>query len=292
MVNEGKIYENFMSITPRDGTYNDYNIDPIKINVIRDNGVDFIPDVNIKITDLNSGKKRFLNSSGVGDRFKVKIIIHKNATIIGERVVQEELKYGRIAGNMYGWFGGGRRIYTQQFPVIEALDTWIRNMTIFTVVTRAIDIPNGSYIISGNPNRKQTYEEHTIWELEFIRYEGNVVTAVTWNNTYAQKAISTYNKNKEKAAAKAKEVAAIKANFKKCDYKKMVYTKKAKAVTCNKYLQQLLKKWGFANTQISGWYGPKTKEGVSKFQKKYKSKYNLSVTGNMDKKTFNAMLKV
>lgn len=292
MIDEGKVYNKFLSIVPRDGSYLDYNVSPINLSVIKDDGVNFTPDVKIKVTDLNSGKKRFINNTGVGDSFKINVIIHKNEIVRGERVVQEELKYGRIAGNMYGWFGGGRRIYNKQFNLLEALDDWIRNMTLITVTTKAVDIPNGTYIITGNPNRKQTYDDYTIWELEFTRYVGNVVIAVTFNNTYAQKAVSTYNANKAKAAAKAKEIQTIKLNFKKCDYKKMVYTKKAKAVTCNKYLQQLLKKWGFANTQISGWYGPKTKEGVSKFQKKYQKKYNLKVTGNMDKKTFNAMLKV
>ena len=292
MVTEGKVYTKFLSIVPRDGSYLDYNLTPINLSVLKGDGVNFTPDIQIKITDLNSGKKRFLNHTGVGDKFKINVIIHKNETVKGERVVQEEMKYGQGPYGLYGWYGGGKRILNQSWNLIEILDSWIRNMTIFTVTTRAVDIPNGAYIITGNSNRKQTYDDYTVWELEFTRYVGNVVTAVTWNNTYAQKAVSTYNKNKEKAAAKTKEIAAIKANFKKCDYKKMVYTKKAKAVTCNKYLQQLLKKWGFANTQISGWYGPKTKEGVSKFQKKYKSKYNLSVTGNMDKKTFNAMLKV
>ena len=286
MANEGKIYKNFLTIVPRDETYLNYNLNPIPLAVIKNDGVDHTPDVQIKITDLNSGKKRFINTSGEGDRFKVNVIIHKNATVRGIRTVKKELEYGQGLYGLYGWHGGGYYYSEKQFNLIEALDTWIKNMTIFTVTTKAVDIPNGSYLISGNGRRKQTYDDYTIWELEFIRYVGNIVTAVTWNNTYANKAIATYNKQKE---AKAKQAEADKNKFKKCNYKVLVYSKTKKVVTCVKYLQTLLKKWGFYKGAIDGWYGKDTFNAVKAFQTKWKKKYNIGITGKVNEKTFKVM---
>ena len=57
-------------------------------------------------------------------------------------------------------------------------------------------------------------------------------------------------------------------------------------------MQKLLKKRGFYTGVIDGWYGPLTVNAVKKFQKKYKTKYGLKVTGKVDTKTKNGISKL
>jgi hypothetical protein len=166
-------------------------------------------------------------------------------------------------------------------------------MTIFTVTTRAADIPNGTYLITANPSRKQNYENYTVWELEFTKYVGNVVVGVTWDNTYANKAITTYKKKKSAAAnkSKAKQASTSSNTLSKCNVSEMKYSKTKKVTKCNKLLQKYLNKKLDAKLKVDGWYGDATKKWVHKFQSKYKKKYKLNVSGNMNDKTLKAMLK-
>ena len=43
-------------------------------------------------------------------------------------------------------------------------------MTPLYIVSEAIDVPNGTYIISNNPTRKQDFKQHTVWTLEFTTF--------------------------------------------------------------------------------------------------------------------------
>lgn len=276
-----KYNKNFLTILPKNLIYKNYTLNPVRLNVIQGDGVSVTPDVKITVNDLNEGKKSFINASGEGDKFKVNVLIKKDETFKGE--VYDYLWNGNIIINP-----NNRR--KDDVPLIDALDYWIKNMTVLMVTTRAIDIPNGEYIITGNSNRKQTNDLFTIWELEFTRYTGVTMYEMVTTKTYAQQAINKYNASKKKAAAVAKAKSVKNKTFRsKCKLSVLVYSKTKKYVYCVRLMQNILKKSGFYNANIDGWYGTETVKAVKLLQKKYKSKYNLSVTGRVDQKTFNVI---
>ena len=51
------------------------------------------------------------------------------------------------------------------------LNFWYTNMTPLYLVSDAVDIQNGKYIITNNPSRKQDYREYTVWTLELATYD-------------------------------------------------------------------------------------------------------------------------
>ena len=295
MKDSNNVYDNFLTVVPKDKKYLDYMVDPIRLNVISNDGVNYTPDLNIKVNDLNNGKKYFLNNSGDGDKFKNNVIFKSDEkSLVMDFLGYAGVKYSAKTGEVVERFDPQWNYRGTKLPVITMLDYWMRNMTVFIVTTRAMDIPNGEYIITGNPSRKQTYESSTVWELEFTRYTG--VTAIGFKavTNSADKAVKKYNANKKKSnkTTKAKKASSSNNKFSKCKLSVLVYSKKQKKVDCVKQLQTILKKQKFYNSTIDGWYYTKTAEAVKQFQKKYKSKYNLSVTGKVDKKTFNALCKV
>ena len=243
---------------------------PIPLKVIQDNGVDVTPELNITVNDLNNGNKQFLNKGYGGLSFKINVIINKNDKI----------------GNSY---------------VTDKLHEWMTSMTPVYVVTEAIDITNGRYIISENSSRKQTYRDNTVWSLEFIEFKGINIKKYKNNNSYINKAKKNYAKAKAKAKkqaqAKAKASKKAKANsttknkLKKCKLTNLKYG--LKKSNCVKYMQTVLYKKGYlTKKQIDGWFGPKTKNALKKFQKKYKKKYKLKINGKVDKATFKALIDV
>lgn len=300
MVNSNETYTNFLTIVPRDKTYMEYTIGPIRLNVIQDDGVHYNPDIDIKVNDLNKGKKYFLNASGEGDSFKVNVIIKKSDSFQGKIEVKEEMQYGKSSSGLYGWYGGGTKTTFKKISVLDALDYWIRNMTVFMVTTRALDIPNGEYIITSNSSRKQTYEGTTIWELEFTKYTGAVTIGWSFNDTNAKSAVANYNKQKKANAAKAKaavktkvkQQSSIQKKLSKCKLCSIKYSKKKKTCICTLYMQHILKKKGYYNSSLDGWFGSETTKAVKKFQNAYKKKYNLKKTGKVDSKTKSALCKV
>lgn len=292
-----KIVEKFLTIIPRSQEYTryeslydrtiTYNVEPIPLNVIRDSGVSYTPDVKITVNDLNSGKKQFLNNSGQGDSFKVDVIIKNGTTFHAEGDMKISTNYtpnGTIDSIHL----------TRDFDVLTVLDYWIRSMTVFIVTTRAVDIQNGEYIITGNPSRKQTYENYTVWELEFTKYTGPVIVSANANSTYVNKAIKTYNTNKSNAAkkkastTKAKKSSTSNNKFSKCKLSVLVYSKKQKKVDCVLQMQKKLQKLGYYKSTLDGWYYNKTVDAVKQFQKKKK----LQQTGKVNQKTFDALCKV
>lgn len=306
-----EIKNEFLTIAPRDNTFNKFNIQPVKLKVIQTKGVEVTPQVNIKVNEFNQGYNQFVNNSGNADRFKIDIIIHKDETITGHQHIsihQKEIRMslkdisGNIPKDMIPFIElpilqEGIDIEEDkydEFPLTYVLDYWIRTATPLMVVTRAIDIPNGEYIIVENGSRKQTYNDHTIWSLEFVKYNLNIIGQFKNNNAIVQKAISNFeNKKKSKNTSKAKSTTnqtnTLKKKLKKCDYKKLVYSKKKKVTDCNKTLQQLLNKYVGSKLIIDGWFGSETVKAVKKFQKKYKTKYKLKETGKIDSATFKAL---
>lgn len=252
----------------------------IPLRVIRSNGFDVTPDYNVVVTDLNKGSdgfiyKKFYNKGFGGISFKINILLKRDET----------------------WHSSVYRQYkgydTDEHNVLTVLKEIMRTMTPVKVVTDAIDIPNGNYIITKNPSRKQTTDNSTVWELEFTTYRPLSQVAYKNDNTRVKKAIKSATAKKvavKKTTAKKKTTKASK--FSKCKLKVLVYSKKKKTNDCVKQMQTILKNKGFYTGKVDGWFGSMTTSAVKKFQKKYKKKYSLKVTGKVDKKTFEALQKV
>ena len=307
MKNNNEIYENFMSIVPTNHLFGEYTVDePIKLSVILSNGVAVTPDVKITVNDLNSGEKRFINNNGKGDKFKVNVIISRDATIQGVKEVENPVEIWNFGGTIWR-FGGGKSNVTSRIKITEALDFWINNMATFLVTTRAIDVPNGKYIISSNPSRKQNYENYTVWELEFTKFFTGIPIKVTWDDTYANKAVETYKKKKAKKAKASKDKAKTSesnvSKLKKCKVGKgseIKYSKTKKVTECVKIMQWVLKKKGYYDKKLTGWFDNYTLKCVKQFQtdynkKKKKGKYTkkdlLRTDGKVDKYVLAALCK-
>ena len=191
--------------------------------------VEVIPDMDISVTKLNKvGNSRFNHffSNGYGGiTFKVTVL----------------LKASDVWNNE---------------SIINVLRQWYENMTPLSIVTDALDILDGEYIISKNPSRKQHYKTSTEWELEFTTYSPLTLFKFKNDNSRVLNALS------------------------KCNYKTLVYSKKNKVVKCVKTLQKILKKKKYYSGKVDGWFGKETTKAVKKFQKKYNKKNVKTVTTN------------
>ena len=243
--------------------------------------LDVIPGMDIAITKLNRSDNNafnhFFNSGYTGITFKCTILI---------KVTDK-------------W---------NNKPVVDVLQDWFKNMTPLDVVTDAINIPNGQYIISKNPSRKQHYRNSTEWELEFTTYTPLTLFKYKNDNTNVLNALKK-NKAKKKSSSKKKNNSLA-----KCNYKTLVYSKKKKVVKCVKTLQKLLKKKKYYSGNVDGWFGKETTKAVKKFQKAYNKttvkttttsgsdgsaivkikglNKILPINGKVDKSTFNALCKL
>ena len=255
---------------------------PLKVVI---GSLEVTPNININVTDLNrvldSNRgdvvqyKHFLNNSDYGITFKCDVIIGKNEVwhsdswgrylMMRSAAYKKQLKKGAVVDN-----------HRDEFKVINILKNWIKNMFPLKVVTEAIDVPNGLYIITGNPSRKQVYADYTIWSLEFTTFNPLNLAVYKNNNTAIKKALAKKKSSKSKSSNKSK--------FKKCKLSSLKYSKKKKTVTCVKYMQEILYKKGCLKTksQIDGWYGKVTAGAVTQFQKKYSKKYKLKVTSGCE----------
>lgn len=250
--------------------YYKYNLgySAIPLKIVQSKGIEVSPDLNIEITNLNKDKsnnilyKHFFNQGYGGITFKIEVIIHKNE------------RHGGELGPL----------------VKDVLSNIISNMTPVMVITDAIDIPDGAYIIKDNSSRKQDFKEYTVWTLEFITYHSLNSVKYANDNKEIQKALKNYQKAKKKASAKAK--STNKSKLSKCKLKNLKYSSKKKTTKCVKYMQKVLQKKGYLKkNQVDGWFGKTTKTALKKFQKKYKKKYKLKVNGKVDKATLKALVK-
>ena len=82
---------------------------------------------------------------------------------------------------------------------------------------------------------------------------------------------------------------ATQNKLKKCDWTKLKYSSTKIVLDCVKYVQTILKQQKCFSDTVDGWWGAYTRDGIKAFQKKYQTKYNLKVTGVMDKATFDAL---
>ena len=235
----------------------------LRLRVDRETGLQTIPDMDINITKLNDAEgthfNHFFNNGSGGITFKVKVLIKETDTWNNE-------------------------------TVLNTLNNWFIGMVPVYVVTEAVDVPDGEYIITKNNNRQQNYKGSTIWDLEFTSYTPLNVFKFANNNSNVLKAIKSNKKKKKQASKKSKaKKATVNSKLSKCNYKNLVYSKTQKSVKCVKYMQKILYKQKLlTKKQVDGWFGSKTKEAVKKFQKKHK---NLKATGKVDKNTFNVLCK-
>ena len=225
----------------------------LHLRVIQDSGVSVVPDMDIAVTRLSNGYNHFFSAGDNGLSFKLDVIILKTD------------KFNDVL-------------------VTEYINNLFVNMVPVRVVTDAMDVPNGDYIITKNDERKQTRTNSTIWSLEFTKYVPLNLYKSQNNNKAVLNAIK---KSKKKASKKKKKASKKKTTTKtastvykklsKCNYKTLVYSKKKKTIACVKTLQQILYKQGcLPKKQIDGWYGPNTVAAVKKYQKKYNKKHKVT----------------
>ena len=269
----------FFNVVPRDNEYLDSNIESIPLRVNQGKGMSVTPDLNISVSDLNKDKnnsllKHFYNRGYGGITLKVEVLIFKDDTV--------------------GIKGSDGTV-----KVLDVLKHCIENMIPFMVTTKAIDVPNGLYIVTSNSSRTQTYEKSTVWELEFKTYNPVTVYQYVNNNTKVQNAIAkskaaqAKKTTAKKTAKKTTKTASTKSSkLAKCSLKSLKYSKKKKVYDCVKLMQNVLKKKGFYTGKVDGWFGSMTTTAVKKFQKKYKKTYKLKTTGKVDKATLQALCKV
>jgi len=207
-----------------------------------------IPGMEIAITKLNrngnNAMNHFFNTGYTGITFKCSILIKAEDT----------------------W---------NNKPVVDVIHDWYKNMTPLSVVTNSMNVPNGQYIISKNPSRKEHYKNRTEWDLEFTTYVPLVLFKYKNDNSNVLKALKKNKTNAKKKSSKKKNNALA-----KCNYKTLKYSSKKKTVKCVETLQKLLKKKKYYSAKVDGWYGKETLKAVKKFQKKYNKKNVKSVTTN------------
>lgn len=286
----------FLSICPRAGDYMQSMFRPLRLRVVQDSGVDTTPDIDIVVNDLASGRKMFQNNSGKCDSFKVDVLI-KDTDVIQYSQHSATHRYPILGSETPGELVS---YFWLQSDLTEAhlwtvLDYFARNLTPLNVVTRAVDVPDGLYVITDNSSRKQEYEGMSIWTLEFTKYEEINTTTFINTSAGAEKAIKKYQAAKAKKDAKKKQKTTVKTkttptqNLKKCKLSKLVYSKKKKSVACVKSMQKILNFKIKSNLVVDGWYGDATLKAVKNFQTKNK-KYGLKVNGKVDQNTLNCLV--
>ena len=234
--------------------------------------VDVEKDFDLTVTDLNPDSsnnkfKNFHNSGDGGITFKINVIIDPN----------ESWGYGKVGQADFVYLG---KKYPARARPHVWLNTWFVNMTPLYVVSDAIDIPNGKYILSANPSRKQDFRYYTEWSLEFTTYR-----PLNINKWQANQSLSKYTGITVSATAKNTELA-------NCDLSLFVYCKKKTTTTqATRWLQEALYKLGFLpSLSTTGWYNDDVLNAVKSFQKKYQKYFSgMKVTGKMDKVTLNAI---
>lgn len=243
----------------------DENSSYLNLRVIRNNGINVVPDVKINVTDLNNEDgykyKHFFNSGDGGITIKVDVIILED-DMINDEYVTDYLDY----------------LYTNMLPV--------------SLISDALDIPydpsKSTYIITKISSKKQNYDGSTVWSLEFATYTPLTLYKYKNTNTAILNAIKKRNAITKKKSTKT--ASTMYTKLKSCNYNVLKYSKTKKVVECVKYLQAILyKNKLLQKNQIDGWYGSVTKNAVKKYQLQYNKKY---VVTNIVQKNSNGLMAV
>ena len=255
----------------------DWNVESIPLRIVYGDGVEFTPDFEMKVTDLNNGEKAFANLSGKGDRFRVKVLVNKDDKVFAQQVYTGDAirvdKNGvtDVSGNLL------RKKYIK---VSEALDYWIRDGETFMVTGDGdvVDVPDGNYVVTSNSSRKQSARGGwSVWYLEFIKDVPPTDYYFDNDETYVNRAKKIYEKKKAKKnkSSKASQSESNIAKLKKCKVGKgseIKKTKTKKVTECVKLMQWVLKKKGYYDKKVSGWFDEYTFKCVKKFQTEYNKK--------------------
>ena len=305
----------FMSLLPRNNLYLKKMVESIPLRVVKADGVEYSPNIKFTGTDLNNGNRLFHNNSGNADSFKVTVMLSINDTFSGQSyrtIIRNGVKtegYVPFEREVYYWYNEDSTHELEGYvSTMQVLDYFIRQGEPFYIHTRAIGIPNDVlWLCTKQDKRKQTNdvffnreklkEGYVLWDLTFTKYKQLVSSFFRNDDTLVNKAIQQYNKKKEEKANAKKTTAKAKTTDRqklaKCDYKKLVYSKKKKTTNCIKLMQSVLYTEGCLKgkkaEQLDGWYGDKTKQAVKAYQKKYAKRDSLKQTGKVDKKTFNSL---
>ena len=246
----------------------------LPLKIVKNTGVNVEKDFDIKATDMNPDNhnikpKHFHNTGDGGVTFKIDIVIQPGQT----------WGYGKQGQDDFVYMGVK---YPARARIPVWLNYWFVNMTPLYVVTDAIDVPNGKYIISKNPSRKQTRDTLSIWQLELTTYNPldlKVFEASPYLTKYTGKTVKETAKN---------------SNLATCEIKNFVYSRKKGSTTqCTRWLQEKLYQIGFLpKLYTTGWYNDEVGEAVARFQIKYQNYFNLKVTGRMDQATLDALCSI
>lgn len=247
----------------------------LRLHIVRDSGITVKRDFDIKVTDLNNDKsntkfKKFHNNGDGGVTAKMDIVIQPG----------ESWGYGKQGQADFVYHGVK---YPARARIMVWLNVWFTNMTPLYLVTDAIDVPNGRYIISSNPTRKQTFDTLSIWTLELSTY--NPLNLYVWDESPG---LNKYTGNN---TAKA---SAVNTNLANCELKNFIYAWngcKGKTTQATRWLQAKLYQMGFLEKfSDSGCYDNVVVEAVARFQQKYKKYFaGMKVTGEIDQITLNAI---
>lgn len=273
--------------------------DGIPLKVVVDS-LEETPDINVKTTDLNGGKKHFFNASGEGDVYKMEVVINKHDYF---EDAQEYWHFETWMDNINGTKPNQVRhysdkpagLYKDHYNLMYWLNRWIKEGMVFIVTCKGADMKDGEYIITKNSKRKQILEGgNSIWELEFTKYvQGETVSPKKQSNNKNTSSSSTTKKEaeKDKIAENSNQVAKLK----KCKAGKggeIKYSKEKKVVECVKLMQWVLIKLGYYKGKMDGWFGDDTVKAVTQFQKDHKDKYQMKVDGKVGVKTLRALTTV
>lgn len=240
----------------------------LPLKILSDKGVDTTPNFKVKTTDLSYGYKNFKGNDDDTITFKVDVII------------KSDDKWGYMfKRNPLDYEGFG---YHNRMRISRWLDMWMKNMTPLYVVSDAVDVPDGTYLITKNSSRKQTYRDYTIWTLEFTTFKNLELYRYENDNAIVQSAIEALTPKTSSSSSSSSNSTSGKS-LKDCKASDIKYSTSKVVTECNKLVQKKLYELGYLccpDTNIDGWYGTVTLNAVKQFQKDQNNKgHNLKVDG-------------
>lgn len=230
----------------------------LALKVVQENGVEVTPNFNVKTTELRDGYKNFKANNDDTINFKIDVIIRYNET----------WGYGHAGKDYPPWTFDGEAFYSQRWYVTKWLEYWMKNMRPLYVVSDAIDVPNGTYLLTENSSRTQNFREYTVWTLEFTTCKDFRIWRWDNDNSAVRATIDSLVNPKQEEMNIGQIMATWNAILGTCT--DIVYSKTQNYTDCNKLMQYKLYFMGYLREdQVDGWYGNVTMEAVKKFQRDY-----------------------
>ena len=226
-----------------------FTIDKIPLKIVRSDKVKVDPQLNIKSTPLHSnpneqGYLHLHNAGYNGITFSVSVYFDSR---------------DMLAGNNKA-----------------TLDEWLKKGSTHSIVTKAIDIPNGEYVITSCTS-EQEFDEMVIWNLTFTQY---------------------FTSASENLFEKTSDTSSFTSNSSILDNCDLPLTPESTDTEVITVLQQSLKNVGYylvnngVFLQCTGVYDENTVLAVTLLQRDYQEEFNLSVTGLFDVATKNCLIQL